>query len=174
MSVSGTVALPDQPTALTSGSVEYVPLGGDGFTSPKFAYNLLSGALAMDASGGTATITVTMDPRVCSLVSYATGQIMQATAADTEFLFSVSNRVPLQVLQGDTTSTVLSTSEIGVTWRPQPVVLPGGGAVRPQLFFRVPNTDGDTVRLHAMIFCYNIRVRELTPMGPLLWARGDA
>lgn len=171
MTISETVQLPDQPT---KGAVEFIPLGGDGFSAPKFAYTVLTAELTGDSSGGTMSMRIEMDPRWSAVVGYVTGQIVQQTPADAEHLFTITgDRVPTLLHQGDITNTVLSTSEIGFTWRPEPLVLPGGTtAVPPALQVRFLNVDGDLVRMSALIFCYDIRVRELTPMGPILWARG--
>lgn len=172
MSVLLTVQLPDQPT---TGDLEYIPLGGDGFTAPKFAYMLRNASVVGDAGGGTIRIDLLMDPRFSSLISYVTGEVQQASTADIEFLFKVAgDRVPAQIFQGDALSNALSSSEIGITWRPAPVILPGGTmASPPEVSWRVANVLADVLRLTALIFCFDIRVRELLPMGPLLFARGD-
>jgi len=53
-----------------------------------------------------------------------------------------------------------------------PIILPGGPEV-PTIRARALNVNGDFVFLEAQIFLFNIRVRELTPMGPLVFARGS-
>ena len=172
LSVSETTQLPAQPT---TGVVEYIPLGGDGFTAPKFAYSIIGYDVDADASGGTLTAVLEMDPRYASLIGFVTGQLLQAVDADVEFLFSVSGlRVPTIVNQGDAVSSALSGSSIGITWRPEPIILPGGTAAsQPRVQIRFPNVDTDVIRMHALVFCFDIRVREIWPMGPLLWARGN-
>ncbi len=117
-----------------------------------------------------------MDPRYCSLVQYATGLNTQVASADADVRFTLSaglGRLPQVVLQElvVATSATVSTITIGRTWNPVPVILPGGG-VSPSLTLRMLNILNDVVDLSAMIYLFDIRVRETTPMGPLLWARG--
>lgn len=175
MAVSEDFTLPAQPT---SGSVVFVPLGGDGFTAPRFAYMLNKVALTGDVSGGAATITARMDLRFVSLVSYVTGQIQQGTSADAEHRFTLSSDfVAEQVSQGDITaiSSTIAAFEIAKTWFPAPVLLPGGNlsaSERSRIIMKFLNVDDDVYEMAALIYCFDIRVREETPMGPLLWARG--
>jgi len=173
VSVTETFQLPAQPT---DGEVEYIPLGGDGFTAPKFAYMIRNAAVTSDGTAGTTRVEIEMDQRYSSLVSFITGQVQQVAQADIEVLFQLSgDHVPLQLFQGDVTHTVLSSAEIGFTWRPFPIILPGGTTpTPPNVNFRVANIDLDVVRVSSLVFCFDIRVRELLPMGPLLWARGDS
>jgi len=51
------------------------------------------------------------------------------------------------------------------------VILPGSENTALTVF--AANVDGDEYFLDAFIFLFDIRARELTPMGPLLWARGS-
>ncbi len=65
MSVVGTLTLPDQPAA---GSVAIRPLGGNGYSSPQ-SYYLAELVVTADASGGTLSATISMDPQYQSVVS---------------------------------------------------------------------------------------------------------
>jgi len=173
-SVNEAVILPAQPTA---GAVEYVPLGGDGFTAPRFAYSIVDMQVTGDATAGHAGLTVTMDSRFCSLVSYVTIENQQATSADAEVrAFIAASGVPGQVFQAliVATSATIAARTIGVTWNPTPFILPGSVPPnRPRIVSRMLNVDTDEYFLNAFVFCFDIRVRETTPMGPLLWARGS-
>jgi len=159
--------------------VGYVPLGGDGYTAPFAAYTVDLMEDVGDGSGGTATLTVTMDPRFCALVQYATWDIAQATPAAAEFrvrLGALQQKVPIQTDQGtqaNISATVSSSREVTRVWEPVPVVLPGGEGPAPFLEGKWANVDTDVYRLSIQIFLFNIRVREVTPMGPILWARGS-
>ncbi len=174
MTVVDTLTLPDQPT---TGSTNYIPLGGDGYSAPIAAYSVAGFQTAGDASAGLLQQAIVCDARYCSLVSWVTGSIQQATPADADFRFnlsSLSNRsVPLMTHAGATVAIAAAfTVEINELWVPSPVVLPGGTDIGTIALNRV-NVDGDVYNAHAMIYLFDIRVRELTPMGPLLWARGS-
>ena len=176
-SVSSTVVLPAQPT---SGNVDYVPLGGNGYTAPFAAYQVRSHSVTGAVGGGNALLQIEMDPRFCSLISYMTGQINQGTAADADFRFNVGGlKVPSQVRSGLSVATVsgVSSTTIAEQWDLTPIVLPGGnpppGATPPRLNQLFLNVDGDVYFQDALIYLFNIDVRELFPMGPLLFARGS-
>lgn len=174
MSVDTAVTLPAQPSA---GAVTFLPLGGDGYTAPFAAYSVNGFADTGDASGTFLRLTVNMDARFCSLVAFINGQIEQGVAADAAMRLTVTGGgSPEQVDQGIVTAvpTAVVLSNVAQQWSPVPFVLPGGtpGGTSPRIFVRVANVDGDVVKLDALIYLFNIRVRETTPMGPLLWARG--
>jgi hypothetical protein len=48
-----------------------------------------------------------------------------------------------------------------------------GGPSDPNVRFEMVNVLADVYSMHLLVYLFNIRVRELTPMGPLLWARGS-
>lgn len=154
-----------------------MPLGGDGFSAPHAAYSIVGAAVTGDASAGAATIRVNMDPRFCSLVSYVTLTDSQASAADAEQRITISDvsasRVPRLAFQGDVTAVAatISAQSIANTWYPGPLILPGG-SVGPFIAGIMTNVLADVYGMDTFIYLFDIRVRELTPMGPLLWARG--
>lgn len=152
-----------------------VPLGGDGFTAPKFAYAVRDFLLTGDATGTFVQHTINMDERYCALVSYVTHTIAQATSADAEFQTSITSARSAQLrdsgIQVAVNSSV-SALEIAHTWNPPALILPGAGD-GARIRIQVLNVDTDVVRLSALIYCFDVRVRETTPMGPLLWARGS-
>ncbi len=172
--VTTTLTLPGQPAA---GTVEYVPLGGDGFYSPIAAYSLANIGATGAVGGGALTVRVNMDTRYCSLISYVSIGLVQATPADVEVRFTIADtkaRVPRLVEQGDVTfvDSDISVATIAKTWNPPATVLPGG-TIAPFVQLVVVNIDADIMNLDALIYLFNVRARELTPMGPLLWARGS-
>lgn len=171
-SVTETIVLPAQPT---SGLVDAVPLGGDGFSAPKLAYSIKNFLVTGDASSGNLEQIIRMDQRYCSLVTFATLTIAQGTAADASFRMTITgNRTPGMDDSGLIVSvpSLVDSIEVSHTWFPMALILPGSGddAI---LRARVLNVNGDVSRLDAFIYLFDIRVRELTPMGPLLWARGS-
>lgn len=172
ISVTATFTMPDQPAA---GTLDRIPLGGDGFTAPLAAYSIQGNRGTGDAGGGALFVQAIMDQRFVSLVAYATLQLQQATPGDVDIRMSIGGlRQPAQLLQEPivATSSTMSAQTITKTWTPTPYLLPGGG-VQPDLLFTVANVLADVLSMDALIYLFDIRVRELTPTGPLLWARGS-
>jgi len=175
MAVSSAVALPNQPT---SGKVHIVPLGGDGFVAPHSMYTISDHAVTGDGTGGAATLDITLDDRHCSLVGFVQMRVAQATpaAADMRLLvFSLDdNFSPAQIFQQsvDNVAATVNSSTVAFTWAPVPFLFGGGpgvGTIRSNM----TNVDTDVYRLSAIVYQFDIRVRETTAMGPLLWARGS-
>lgn len=176
MSVTATFTPPAQPG---TGVLTYVPLGGDGYTAPQAAYAINNFEVIGDASAGHARLTVEMDPRFCSLVAWVSFSIRQATSADAEYRLTVGStsgatQIPTQADSGLVVaiSSTITTAEINKMISIVPMMMPGAGqSGRVEANFL--NVDTDTYRMSLLIYLFNIRVRELTPMGPLLWARGS-
>ncbi len=171
MSVSATLQLPSQPTL---GELTYTPLGGDGLLAP-FAAHVVNGFRVVgDASGGNATLEVLLDTRFCHIVAFVATQITQATSADADVRYSSgsSDRAATQVhgIVVPALSALINAATIANTWNPAPQVLSGLDAPNIRLGF--VNVDTDTYFLEALIYLFRLDVREKTPMGPLLWARG--
>ena len=178
ISVTEDLVLPAQPA---SGVTNYIPLGGDGYTAPFAAYAVNAFTLTGDATGGRVELKVTMDARYCSLVQYLNMTNLQAATADAEFRFVLgaalaAGAVPQQTLSGDITAINGNISggvaTLNQTWSPAPFILPGGD-VLPFVMGQMLNVDTDVYTIRTYVFLFNIRVREVTPMGPLLWARGS-
>ncbi len=135
-------------------------------------------AITGDASGGALVIRITMDPRFTTLVGYASFLNIQVSSADADFhlhIGSALNRTPDQSDSGVVTaiSATIDTKTITKTWFPAPILL-AGGRVAPFIELRMLNVTSDVVNLSLLAYVFDIRARELTPMGPLLWARGTA
>lgn len=158
--------------------MEFIPLGGDGFSAPRAAYSISGATVAGDVSGGTAGVLCSMDNRYCSLVSYCTGRINQATPADAELAMTIreltSGRVPVLSDSGTVEAMAATTTSdaIARTWLPPPIICPGADPVSI-LSVLATNNDGDVFVMDAVIYLFDIRVREVTPMGPILWSRGS-
>ncbi len=172
VAVTETVVLPAQPAA---GTVEFVPLGGDGLSAPRAAYAVKGFLLTGDVSGGQIQTQVTMDDRYTSIVSYVSFNMSQATSADVDFNIAISGaRTPQMTDSGVAVaiSSTIDAVEVRHTWLPPPQLLPGGTEIA---FVRtkVLNVDSDVLRSEMWIYLFNIDVRQKTPMGPLLWARGS-
>ncbi len=173
-SVTETVVMPAQPA---TGTVIRIPLGGNGYHAPIAAYEVSGFAVTGDASSGSLQAQINMDPRYTALCSFVTMSIQQGTSADADVSFLMSGSagfVPTQADQGPVTAvaSLVDAGEIRKTWTPTPVIMPGGNNANAHVRVNVLNVDGDVLGLSALFYIFNIRARELTPMGPLLWARG--
>lgn len=172
IAVSETVTLPAQPT---TGVVDRIPLGGDGYSAPMAAYAVVQHQVTGAVGGGSASLQVNMDPRFCSLISYITMANEQVSAADADVrlvIFGTQGRIPVLTETGEIASVGFGSTSLERTWNPTPVILPGGTAPGAALIGQMLNVDADVYKLSALIYLFKIDVRERTPMGPLLWARG--
>ena len=170
MAITETLVLPAQPA---SGTVTYVPMGGDGFSAPFAAYVINSFRQTGDAGGGSLAANVTMDQRYTSLASYVTTIVQQAIDADIDIRYRLAGAAGGGQAHGELlefTSGTISAATINNTWVPEPEILPGGGGA--SISQTIVNLLNDVFDLSALIYLFDIRARELTPMGPLLWARG--
>lgn len=154
----------------------YVPLGGDGFTAPFASYVLLSHSVVGDASGGQAVLSAVMDDRYASLIAYLTATDTQATGGDAGLRLDISPDPPGRHTanlheQLTVVAQAIDTLTIAHTWNPTPTVIPGG-INRGRIDMSMLNVLSDDYRLSMLVYLFNIRVRELAPMGPLLWSRG--
>ncbi len=176
------IQLPDQPS--TTGTVQHIPLGGDGFSAPKGAYVIQQATLTGDGSTvGFAHIRIRMDQVYCSLVSYVSWSVAQGTPANIHFHSRIAT---LQTSQTDIVaeqlqagletfiaSNVTSTGQnVSHTWNPTPIILPGDNA-QGVIDLHWANVGTDVWTLSALIYLFDVRVRSTAPMGPLLWARGS-
>lgn len=171
IAVSSAVTLPAQPT---TGTVSWIPLGGDGYVSPMAAYAVVGHSVTGAVGGGSATLQVVMDSRFTSLVSWVTWANTQVASADADFRVTIGGPgVPTQAESGLITAIAadVSTATISRTWNPNPSILPGG-ANPASIQMSMLNVDADVYSLSCLIYLFNIRAREITPMGPLLFARG--
>jgi len=168
LSVTSSFTLPAQPA---TGSAIQVPLGGDGFSAPHSAVVLRSITLAHDVSGGSAVMEVILDDRFCSLVSYQQMFIDQATEL-AEVVRAEIVGATSPICRDNITLTPNATlSDTAGIWYPPSWILPGT-ANRCILRYTAVNVDGDTSHQNALIYQFDIRVRELTNVGFLNWARG--
>ncbi len=172
ISVTSSVTFPAQPAV---GELFYVPLGGDGYTSPFAAHSLRSMRATGDGSGTFVRLEAVLDPRFVSLVSYATVQVQQGTGADADFRLDISSDETSIVSVGPITAQAVAQGAIqnARTIRPPSTLLPGGSR-SSSVSVQFVNVSGDFFFLDLWVYLFNIRVRETTPIAPLLWAQGGA
>lgn len=175
MAVQETFILPAQPAI---GRAMYIPLGGNGFTAPHAAYHIVGAGIDCDVSGGSASVICQLDDRFVSLVSFWMFQ-SESAAADVDFRFTLAGGLsPIDVNQG-TAAAVDADAGNGfrasASWIPPTVLMPGGAVGSPsnRLTCHIPNVDGTKLACSGMIYCFNIRAREVIPMNVLLSGRGS-
>lgn len=167
MAVSGAFQIPGQPASgggadALLGTVRFIPLMGNGRVAPLCMYEVAA-SLASDASGGNNTITITFDERWKSLVTLV--NIVNTSAAQPiEAVFElVSTASTTRFRAFDNAVPINSLDLINLSvWNPPPLM------DMNQLVTKVPNITGDTHIVNAMIYCFDFRVLELTPMYQIL------
>lgn len=119
------------------------------------------------------------DPRYCHLLQYAHYNIQQGTSADADFRITLGGARQAGFGLSGTATAIdadINANTVSVNWNPTPIIMPGGIISASQspisLVARALNVDGDVYLLDAYFYLFDIRVRELTPMGTLLFARG--
>ncbi len=157
MAVSLAVNLTDQPP---DGKIEYLPLGGDGYTSPHSLYSV-DVSLSQDVSGGVAAIVISRDERFEHLITLmgsfnsntsAVATQFDVTAGESSGPFFISNALP--VLTPGGTQTAL--------WTPPPIINPITMALR------VANVDGFAFTLTMLVFNFRIDASKRIPLPVLL------
>lgn len=171
IAIAENLALPAQPTL---GTVTYLTLGGDGYQAPFASYTILDWQIEADASGGRAVYNCNMDMRFVSLVSFIAFQGTQANTLDVDVRYQLGGNagVPRAVVVKDLHAASLNavSQQLGDIFTPPPILLPGGQAAT--FTVETDNVDTDDYFLSALIYLFNIDVRQKAPSGPLLWARG--
>jgi len=168
VSVAIVFVLPDAPPV---GTLKYVPLGGNGYTSPHGMYVVKGLAIAGDATGGTTKMSIILDDRFCSMVGYAS-VVSANTASDPGSVRWVitSSDVAQQFRVVEVPESAVA-GPISDTWLPPATILPGGPGVA-SLTVDLVNEDTLISQLYAQIFVYNINARERVPFELLVSARG--
>lgn len=162
------------------GNVAFIPLGGDGYGAPIAAYSISGPQVVGDGSGGNARLDIVMDARYSSLISYSTLVVRQGTAADIDVQRTIGGAssgraIPLLIenLKAVANSATVSIDTIAENWFPPPVLLPGATDIA-RLRYRIQNVLNDTAIIYSLIYLFQLNVRQVNPMGPILWARGSS
>jgi len=169
MSVIDTIVLPGQGA---TGSVRYVPLGGNGYTAPHAMFQVRAWAVTGDASGGTMRLDLTMDDRYCSLMAYASMTSDSANDPSGVRWVLQGARAP-QMFRANLIPALSATINAGViadTYLPPVFVTPGESPVTLSLVML--NEDTKIMQMHASIYVFNINARQKVPMHLLVAARG--
>jgi len=176
VSVATTFTLPAQPAGGTS---HFAPLGGDGFSSPFGVYTIIDAITTGDAGGGHMRVDCVLDERYCSVVSFIAIDVLQATPANATYrqvIFGAGNNpgVPNVSQGGELQHFDAAAGLPGVAglWVPPGLVL-GGTGLGATIRNQVDNVLDDDVRMNALIYLFDITVRQRRPMGPLLWNQGS-
>ncbi len=160
MAVALSVTLPAQPG---DGLNVFLPLGGDGTFAPLGSY-ICDISLDGDASAGNATVTLIFDTRYTNLVSWINPSI-EASAAAAEFICTVgrdpvSLEAPPRIVGTlPFVATTVSPVNSAILWYPPPILYRAAGFIT----FVTPNVGaGEDYILRAQVFCFDIRVEQLS------------
>jgi len=155
MAIDLQVNLTDQPP---SGSNKWVPLGGDGWTSPQSLYFFNINSTG-DATGGNHVIQVFRDERFENIASFL---LVQAIAAATIVRMDVSR-------EGTGRATHIGTTvvdEAGTTgvlsWSP-PLIIDA-----EKWALTLVNTDTEVIAFKGLVYNFNIRASERVPLSVLV------
>lgn len=161
MSVTGSLQLPGQPA---SGMVVWSALGGNGSFGPLGFWNVEQN-LPNDVSGGTATITINLDPRYTNLVAYIE-IIKTSAAAASEFTMTMQHTTatiaPRILIVGN---APIAQGISAYLWYPPPIYYQQDG----QLIVVTDNIDTETLQVRFQCYSFLPDVRKLEPLNVLNW-----
>lgn len=169
VSVSETISLPAQPS---DGIAQLIPLGGNGFQAPHSVVAVRA-RLAHDASAGNAEIAVRFDPRYTQVLSYAQAELEDGTGSAEDYRLELQcTALESLAVSGAVGGVSVSGKAVthAVLWSPPAIMcaVDQSSSAYPRLRFTVNNTNTFTSRLTCRIFNFDIRAREVMPLGILL------
>lgn len=161
MSIFQSVVLPSQPVA---GSLEYIPLGGDGLTAPQSAW-FMDMQITGDATGGAIRAVVLRDDRF--------EHILQFMSVETDSATAVSYR--MDIFRGAKASSAQAFHNVGTTqlssvtghvlacqlWTPPAVIGP------VQFEAKVPNVDTELFKFKLLIYNFQVDASKRVPLNIL-------
>lgn len=153
MSILQDVVLPQQPG---SGDVTFVPLGGDGWTSPQSMY-YFSVDQTGDASGGVATIDVGRDQRFEQVIDFLEVQNIGGAVV---FRLDIFRNTQSRAIACGT--TLAETSISTALWSPPAIIDPF------EWRMAIPNVDTIVSRFKGVVYNFNIRASEKVPLHIML------
>lgn len=173
MTISEGLTLPTQPS---SGKVDYVPLGGDGYSSPFAAYSIIDWSQTGDSGGGAMQFKIHADPRYSAVLSYMDIRIAQVSSADADVYWNFWGQKGHNVHLTTTltaTAAVVNANTIAGYIQP-PALLYPGGAGGWNFYTFLKNVENDVYYLNCLIYLFDIESRHQIPIEYLLRARGPS
>ncbi len=163
MSVTSTVNLP--AVGGTGSHTDYIPLAGDGYSSPHSLYEV-GVSLAGDAGGGSSTITLGFDPQYMSVLFLVDSHHnLSAAAHEFTFVLRTGDTVgdPTSVVRFSTVSILDPNVTLDMAgWSPPPLVR----GLRTEVV--TDNVDGDNHVLNAWVYNFRKDAHLRVPLGVLL------
>ena len=139
----------------------FQPMGGDGIVAPHSAV-LGTWSITADASGGSITHIVTLDPRSDNLVAMMSCRI-DAPGAAAPCVFSIDSDRTLSMQTHALTKWSAALADVSrLIWTPGPYYN------SPSIAMTVPNTDGSTVALNALVYQFKKDAWRQTPLSVLV------
>lgn len=156
MTVNVDLVLPAQPV---SGSTIYIPLAGNGYTSPHSAF-AVSAVVTMDASGGVAALRLARDERWEHLVVLMAALVSNTTVAPIQFdITSTSTAVSFVTSK---IPTLLPGGTQAAIFTPPPIINP------ITMNIRAANVDSFTLTASFMVYNFKIDASKQIPLDVLL------
>ncbi len=162
MSVLQEITLPAQPAA---GTLQYIPLGGDGWGSPQSAF-FLNMVITGDATGGFTRWRINRDPRFEHILQFMSIESTSATAIAYNFDIFRGAHAPTGVgvhQVGTTAHSAVSGNVLAnQMWTPPPIIDP------IKFECKVNNVDTQEDKFKILVYNFNIRASELVPINIML------
>lgn len=158
MAITEILTLPNQPAV---GSVEYIPLGGNGFQAPQSAF-MFDFRITGDASGGLVKWEVNRDERFEHIVSFLALESDAATAMD--YILGIRRRAGTTFHNTGQSpdGSVLGQDFTTVLWTPPTMIDPITWIATTE------NQDTIDFKFKGIVYNFNIRASEIVPLGTLL------
>jgi len=161
VSITETITLPNQPAV---GTLEYIPLAGDGLAAPQSAF-FLDHQITGDASGGFIRWQVHRDGRFSHLLQFMSAESDSITAISYRFdIFRGANASTAQAFHNVGTTGLSSVSGnvlAAQIWTPPAVIDP----VKFEL--KLPNADGEEHKFKMLIYNFKVDASKRVPLNIL-------
>jgi len=155
MAIAQDVNLTDQPAV---GSNKWIPLGGDGFTSPQSLY-FFDIANTGDASGGNVVIQVFRDQRFENIASFIQ---VQVAGAATLVRFDVSREDTGRAIHVGSTVIDEAGTFGALLWAP-PLIIDA-----QKWALTLVNTDTEVIRFKGLVYNFDVQASEKVPLSVLV------
>jgi hypothetical protein len=158
VSVSLSFKLPESNVAPSV--TEFIPLAGDGWTSPQSAY-YSNAQVVGDATGGTATITVERDDRFSHIISFIAPEALVNTAEPFQISIARLVNISVRMVGVMPVSTIGGSALSCLMLSPPPMIDPVSWT------FQTDNTDTIVFRMKFLVFNFQLDAPKRIPIQTL-------
>ncbi len=159
MAITQTLTLPNQPPV---GAVEYIPLGGNGWTAPQSAF-AVDWRITGDVSGGATRWVLNRDPRFEHILQFMMIESDSATAITYRMdIFRGISAGAVHNVGTTALSAVIGHVLASQMWVPPPIIDPN------KFEAKIDNVSTEVGKFKLLIYNFNIRASEEMPLSMLL------